>query len=1544
MRDQILLSTALFFLAAGSVFGSCTGSSPYACTGGSLSINATSQNGYLASNAQTVSGLAGSISKVTVTMTNWNDNGSYPGDTDREMMLVFQPTGCGNNNCLQTFQFLGGFGSFDSLSSYTVTFDDSATKYAPDAYEGVNAGDEPPVNPGLYKPTVNEGQTYCSQEGGQAAFGSPAPSSAPCATDNQSDTANGNSDGHSTFASQFSGNPNGTWTLYVWTNGNGEDSAAGIASWTVTITTQASAASTTTSLSSNQPNNETTEGTSVTLTATVNSNSTVNEGTVTFTDNGNNLSCSGGNPAAVSSGTATCVTSFSSEGNHPLEAAYSGGTDFGASHGTLNFFADHPTTNPNPGQYCNTGTITVNTANQPGTTPYPQHITIPSTNGTLSDVSLTLSNITTDSNGAISDYNFLLVDPNGNKFIPLAGAGGSAAASGVTLALSDYGSATVPNPQNTAAPSGTYLPTDDNSGLSFASSPNGPPAGPYQLPQNQGGATFDTTFGGSNPSGQWSLYAYDTSGQQTGSIGGYCLNITTSNAAATVTTVTSSPNMEATVGESVTFTATVTSGGNPISDGTVTFKENGTVLSGPTAVNGSGQATFQTSSLSEGIHTITANYSGVSGTFNVSSGSVTIEIDTATTNPSSGVYCNPGGINISGSNGGQNIPASPYPSRVNVTNLAGTVNTVGISLNNFSDAEPDGSVMLLEGPTSTNIVFWDGVGGDSGFSSLNLTLADSAGSGNPVPAPPSNNGTYYPTADADGHPAAVFPSPAPTSLSFAPSEGLQTFTNAFQNINGNGYWAFYLYNRFGGQAVSINNWCLNFVVNPPVLTLTKSHSGSFTQGDTSDTYTITVANPSGPGSTGGTLTLTDTLPTGMSGVSMGETAHTGGGTGSDWNCTGSTATCTRTTPMPSGESDTITLTVSVGYNTATGANAVTNSVQVSGGGISATQTATDQTTINPGPVQVTFSTSPAGLSYTVGSTTYTSQQMLTLTNGSMYTVSTTSPQTSAGVQNTFTSWSDGGAMSHSILISSTTGTASYSASFSTAYQLTTAVSPSNSGTVTPTSGNYYAPGTPIGLTAAASHGYGFSNWTSTANGILANANSATSATVTLSGPATVTANFAALSNTPFVISATPNNATGSSPPFALTYSDSSGTAALRYLIVNFNTTSSYAQGCVVYYNQDNNNLFLENDAGNAVQGPIQPGSGMLKNSQCTISGAGTSTAIAGNNLTLNLAVTATSSFTGVKNIYMLATDNNGKESGWVNAGTWTPGAASAPSIVPLSPNTYSGSPQTFALTYSDTGGPPDLHYVIVNFNTSTASSQGCVVYYNQDNNNLSLLNNAGSGIQGTIQPGSGSVSNSQCTITGSGTTVVPSGNNLTLNLEVTASSSFTGTQNIYMLATDNDGKETGWQNEGTWTPAGASIPSVVSASQSGVTGSPETFALTYSDTGGSTALHYLVVNFNTSTAYASACVVYYNQDNNNLFLEDDAGTGLEGPIQPGSGTLSNTQCMIDGTNTTVVPSGDQLTLNLAVTGYLTGTKNIYMLATDNDSKESGWQNEGTWTP
>ena len=152
-------------------------------------------------------------------------------------------------------------------------------------------------------------------------------------------------------------------------------------------------------------------------------------------------------------------------------------------------------------------------------------------------------------------------------------------------------------------------------------------------------------------------------------------------------------------------------------------------------------------------------------------------------------------------------------------------------------------------------------------------------------------------------------------------------------------------------------------------------------------------------------------------------------------------------------------------------------------------------------VQVTVGTNPAGLAYSVDGTPYSGTQILTWTLGTNHTLTTTSSQNPAvGTQNNFVNWSDG---TSSVLdtVTATIGTANYSANFNTSYQLTTSVSPVGSGTVSPSTGGYYAQGSVVPLVATPNAGYSFSGWT----GSVANFNSAAT-TIAMNAPQSVVAN------------------------------------------------------------------------------------------------------------------------------------------------------------------------------------------------------------------------------------------------------------------------------------------------------------------------------------------------------------------------------------------------------------------------------------------------------
>jgi len=119
----------------------------------------------------------------------------------------------------------------------------------------------------------------------------------------------------------------------------------------------------------------------------------------------------------------------------------------------------------------------------------------------------------------------------------------------------------------------------------------------------------------------------------------------------------------------------------------------------------------------------------------------------------------------------------------------------------------------------------------------------------------------------------------------------------------------------------------------PTLLISKTHTGSFSQGQNGAAYTIVVSN-SGPGSTNGSVTVTDTIPAGLTATAIG---------GTGWSCTAPAGPCRRSDVLGSGGSyPPITLTVNV---SATAPTSVTNVATVSGGGASNSSAASDFTSI-----------------------------------------------------------------------------------------------------------------------------------------------------------------------------------------------------------------------------------------------------------------------------------------------------------------------------------------------------------------------------------------------------------------------------------------------------------------------------------------------------------------------------------------------------------------------------------------------------------------------
>ncbi len=161
-------------------------------------------------------------------------------------------------------------------------------------------------------------------------------------------------------------------------------------------------------------------------------------------------------------------------------------------------------------------------------------------------------------------------------------------------------------------------------------------------------------------------------------------------------------------------------------------------------------------------------------------------------------------------------------------------------------------------------------------------------------------------------------------------------------------------------------------------------------------------------------------------------------------------------------------------------------------------------TANPVNISVTVQPSISGRSFTVDGTAYTTAQTFSWVPGNSHTIATTSPQSGGtGIQYVWSSWSDGGAISHTV---APTVATTYTANFTTQYYLTEGYGAGGS-SVSPGTG-WYNSGASFIVSATPASGYSFSSWTGSGTGSYSG--TSPSPTITMNAPITELANFIAI--------------------------------------------------------------------------------------------------------------------------------------------------------------------------------------------------------------------------------------------------------------------------------------------------------------------------------------------------------------------------------------------------------------------------------------------------
>lgn len=943
--------------------------------GNGVSISGSTASGQC---TMTVSGASGTVSSITLQL-----NGVTSSASSGNLSVCYTAfTLKGPNN--QTLIVLGATGScVDAMSGVTINIADAngAAPLGGQNWQGTGTAN---VKPSSYWTNA-------------ASAGEPVPAS--LSGDNLAQT-----DGSATLNNTFDGGTaNGAWTLGIVNalpSGFTNADPVSVSNWSITMTFAAAAATTTTVSSNLNPSFTTSPNNSTTLTATVSSGSGTPTGTVAFTDNGNTIA--GCTAQALSGGHATCTTTFSTHGTHPLKAAYAGNGAYGPSNGSMTELVEaHPTQSSNT--WCNGGSITIPSNEGIGSV-YPSVIPVSGYPGgtTVANVQVQLVGETGNIFGQ-----HLLVAPDGTHNLEFF-SGAWYNSTGSALNLNFFDSAGVyPNyPDGNNSPSaGSYEPSDDLFGADIDIFPSATaPTIDSNIPQVPGTIhlgynpaypndkgpstnTFENEIGGAPANGDWVLYTYENDAYSESINGGWCVAFTLNTGVATTTTLGSGNNPQ-TAGQSAALTATVKAGGSPVtSGGTVTFLDNGQKPSGNLSnvitLNGSGLAAFNTNAtsytidsgngqlaISEGDHNFTAEYSGTSSDNPSASTTLWQRFDNTTTvsggsgNSGSYSYCNADPVISAQGNSGAFLP---NPSNVFVTNLPGTVNTVGVTLKGLYTVGETSTNMetMLAGPNNKGLDFFSNTGSlasTTSFSTGNYTFQDG---GTQVPANTFGPSIYAPTAY--GTTPDTFTSSksgfynVPGTINYAAPHASSTFFSTFGGgtITGDGTWSLFFNEAAPEDGTGASNgWCVNFTQNQVTAGVVEAHSGTgvsgdLIQGETGAALTTVVTN-NGTGSAGdpagsntNPATVVDTL---NAALTFNSALTTTSNTGTGWSCAAvaQVVTCKNDAANVAQGAAYPTLTINVNVS-ASAPGTVANQVSISGADFTGTSSNTDNITVDPYP-------------------------------------------------------------------------------------------------------------------------------------------------------------------------------------------------------------------------------------------------------------------------------------------------------------------------------------------------------------------------------------------------------------------------------------------------------------------------------------------------------------------------------------------------------------------------------------------------------------------
>ncbi len=430
---------------------------------------------------------------------------------------------------------------------------------------------------------------------------------------------------------------------------------------------------------------------------------------------------------------------------------------------------------------------------------------------------------------------------------------------------------------------------------------------------------------------------------------------------------------------------------------------------------------------------------------------------------------------------------------------------------------------------------------------------------------------------------------------------------------------------------------------------------------------------------------------------------------------------------------------------------------------------------------------------------------------------------------------------------------------------------------------------------------------------------------------------------PSAVSVSPNGNTGAVQTFQFVFSDSQNPANLIATALLFSTSSSNLDNsCYIVYDAARATVQIEYDNLTGSVSKSITSTATISNDQCSI-GASSAT-FSGLSIILTLTISFNGTFNGPKGIYMFAEDTSGVSTGWVQNGTFVVATGGFPTADSVVPTSGMGPAQRFSFQVSDQGGSRYITDIAVLFAPTVNTTSACFILYDSVANTLSVsYDNPALGTTELPLGSTGIAFNSQCALNTANSTVVFGTTSVVLTLDLTFSSAFSGTKNVYIYGNEAS-TNTGWVERGSWTVSGG-VPSAVSASPASGAGSAlSSFTFTVADSSAATNISSLAMLFTTGAPsnIGNSCYVVYNIPTATVGLYADNGITLNTKGEGSSANLFNSQCAVGYTVMTMSGTAVQFTVQLLFfTPAFDGAKTVYLEANEPTSS-SGWVSVGNW--